>query len=53
MAGLKIPIFEKGTVLTHEMLEALKEYAMDISTLNYAGYSDGILSGCEVPCQII
>lgn len=48
MAGLKIPIFEKGTVLTHEMLETLKEYAMDISTLNYAGYSDGILSGCEV-----
>ena len=48
MAGFKIPVFEKGSVLTHEMLEALKEYSMNINTLNYAGYSDGILTGCEV-----
>lgn len=48
MAGLKIPIFEKGSVLTHEMLEVLKKYTIDISTLNYTGYSDGILNGCEV-----
>lgn len=48
MAGVKIPVFEKGSVLTHEMLEALKEYTVDINVLNYTGYSDGILSGCDV-----
>lgn len=48
MAGVKIPVFEKGAVLTHEMLEALKEYTVDISGLRYQGYADGILSGCEV-----
>ena len=48
MAGIKIPIFESGTVLTQEMLEALKNYAIDLGTLEYAGYADGIISGCEV-----
>lgn len=48
MAGFKIPIFEKGSVLTQEMLEALKGYAVDLGNLSYTGYSDGILSGCQV-----
>lgn len=48
MAGYKIPIFEKGMVLTDEMLESLKAYVADWSRLEYAGYSDGILSGCRV-----
>lgn len=48
MAGYKIPIFEKGMVLTDEMLESLKAYLADWSGLEYAGYSDGILSGCRV-----
>lgn len=48
MAGYKIPIFEKGMVLTDEMLESLKAYLADWSRLEYAGYSDGILSGCRV-----
>ncbi len=48
MAGFKIPIFESGTVLTQEMLETMKMYAIDLGTLEYAGYSDGIISGCEV-----
>ena len=29
MAGYKIPIFEKGMVLTDEMLESLKAYLAD------------------------
>lgn len=48
MAGFKIPVFESGTVLTQEMLETMKNYAIDLGTLNYAGYEDGIISGCEV-----
>ncbi len=48
MAGFKIPVFESGTVLTQEMLESLKNYAIDLGTLGLAGYSDGIVSGCGV-----
>lgn len=48
MAGYKIPVFAKGMVLTDEMLESLKAYLADWSRLEYAGYSDGILSGCHV-----
>lgn len=48
MAGFKIPVFERGTVLTQEMLETLKSYAIDLATLEYAGYEDGIISGCQV-----
>ena len=40
MAGFKIPIFEKGSVLTQEMLESLKGYAVDLGNLSYTGYSD-------------
>ena len=48
MAGFKIPVFESGTVLTQEMLETMKNYAIDLGNLEYAGYEDGIISGCEV-----
>ena len=48
MAGYKVPVFEKGAILTHEMLEALKNYALDMGRLSYYGYSDGILLGCAV-----
>lgn len=48
MAGFKIPVFAKGTILTHEMLEALKNYEVDLGVLSYEGYSNGIISGCEV-----
>ena len=48
MAEFKIPIFETGTVLTQEMLETMKMYAIDLGTLSHQGYSDGIISGCEV-----
>lgn len=48
MAGYKVPVFEKGTILTHEMMNALKNNALDLGRLSYYGYSDGILSGCTV-----
>ncbi len=48
MAGYKVPVFEKGAILTYEMLEALKNCALDLGRLSYYGYSDGILSGCAV-----
>lgn len=48
MAEIKIPIFESGCVLTHDMLEALKNYPLDFSNLSLKNYSDGIVSGCRV-----
>ncbi|MBD5464508.1 MAG: hypothetical protein HDR22_01570 [Lachnospiraceae bacterium] len=48
MAGYKVPVFEKGTILTHEMMNALKNNTLDLGRLSYYGYSDGILSGCAV-----
>lgn len=48
MAFVKLPVFESGSVLTHEMLEELKKYAMDVGSLNYAEYADGIIRGCQV-----
>ena len=48
MAEIKIPIFESGSVLTREMLEALKRYPMDYGELSLGNYSDGIISGCRV-----
>ena len=51
MAGIKIPVFESGCVLTHEMLETLKNYSMDFSGLTFDGFSNGIVSGCRVSMQ--
>lgn len=51
MTGYKIPIFEKGMVLTHEMLETLKNYSVEFLEFEYDNYSDGIISGCEVTMQ--
>lgn len=48
MASYQIPLFEKGSILTSEMMERLKEYAVDLHNLQYQGYSDGIVSGCEL-----
>lgn len=48
MVGKTIPLFSKGNILTKEMLEALKEFAVSTGELSYLGYSDGILRGCEV-----
>lgn len=48
MIGLKIPVFEKGNILTQEMLDSMKAYAVDAVQLSYEGYSNGIISGCEI-----
>lgn len=44
----KIPIFESGTVLTKDMMEAMKNYTVHLGELSYLGYSDGILKGCNL-----
>lgn len=48
MIGLKIPVFAKGNILTQEMLDSMKAYAVDAIQLSYEGYSNGIISGCEI-----
>ena len=48
MIGLKIPVFEKGNVLTKEMLDSMKAYAVDAIQLSYQDYGNGIISGCEI-----
>lgn len=48
MIGLKIPVFEKGNILTREMLDSIKAYAVDAIQLSYQGFGNGIISGCEI-----
>ena len=48
MNGLRIPVFEKGNIVTAEMLEAVKALPVDYQTIRYSGYSNGILTGCKV-----
>lgn len=48
MIGEKIPLFCSGTILTKEMLDLLREYAMAVAAGTYEGYSDGILNGCAI-----
>lgn len=48
MIGEKIPLFCNGTILTKEMLDLLREYAMAVGAGSYEGYSDGILNGCAI-----
>jgi len=48
MVGKRIPLFNRGNILTKEMLDALKDYAVRSSELAYVGYSDGILKGCNI-----
>ena len=48
MNGLRVPIFEKGNILTTNMLETLKELSLDYQATRYVGYSNGILTGCNI-----
>lgn len=48
MIGEKIPLFGSGTILTKEMLEGIKEYAMAEGKYAYLGYADGVYSGCKI-----
>lgn len=43
-----LPIFERGTILSREMLEAMKHNSLHFTELMWEGYSDGIVIGCEV-----
>ena len=48
MNGLRTPIFEKGNVVTAEMLNSLNELAAGYARTGFYGYSNGILCGCKV-----
>ena len=48
MAFVKLPVFERGMVLTHEMLEQLKNYSQDMGNTSYTDYSDGFVSWCHL-----
>lgn len=48
MSIQKIPVFKPGNILTHEMLQLLKEYAIDNTAVQFEGYSDGVLKGCRI-----
>lgn len=48
MTGYKMPMFMKGNLLTQDMLNALKEYELQISESYFAGYSDGIITGLDI-----
>lgn len=48
MIGQYIPVFKTGNLLTAQMLEALTTYAVSYSELQYKGYSDGIIRGCDI-----
>lgn len=48
MALYKIPVFEHGSVLTQDMLNRIKEYSIEGKNLEYQGFSNGILQGCQV-----
>lgn len=48
MAKYKIPVFEHGSILSQEMLERLREYAIELWNIQTGGFSDGILKGCGI-----
>lgn len=48
MSLQKVPVFKPGNILTHEMLNVLKEQYINMEEMAYWGYSDGILKGCNI-----
>lgn len=48
MAGYSMPIFSKGSLLSQDMLEALKEYGLQVTQNYFAGYTDGIIAGAKI-----
>lgn len=42
------PAFERGRIMKKELLGALRDYSYTALQLQYAGYPDGILSGCRI-----
>lgn len=43
-----VPIFKEGGILRQSMLQALSDHAFLANQLLYKGYSNGIISGCEL-----
>lgn len=48
MIEQKIPLFHSGNILKYDMLENLRDYAINFSNLHYSDYSDGIIRGCTI-----
>jgi len=48
MIGRKLPVFQKGKLLTREMLQALNDFAVSAAETAYLEYADGILYGCRL-----
>lgn len=48
MPGFKMPIFSRGNLLSQEMLEALRDYEVQLAQNTYAGYTDGIVTGTQI-----
>ena len=48
MVGRKLPVFQKGKILTKEMLQSLRDYVVCEGETAYRDYADGILYGCQV-----
>lgn len=42
------PLFNSGRLLKIEMLEELRDFPREFIDAHYKGYSDGIISGCEI-----
>lgn len=42
------PVFETKKLLKKEMLDSLRDFPRELFDLQYRGYSDGILMGCEL-----
>lgn len=52
MTGMKIPVFERGSILTYDMLEQLKDYFMQAVTIPYAEYSMVFFVAAELRCPM-
>lgn len=48
MTGYRMPIFSQGSLLSQDMLDALRSYELQVSENYFAGYTNGIISGAKV-----
>lgn len=44
----RIPLYEKGNILSEQMLNATNQYSLDLSASIYHGYTDGIIKGLDI-----
>lgn len=44
----KYPLFNSGRLLKTDMLEELRDFPRDFLDAQFKGYSDGIISGCDI-----